>query len=292
MRAVRLHADGLTLDEIDRPTPAPGDVLVRVRAAGLTRDELTWPTDRVPAIPSYELSGETDGLGDVFALTRFDRDGVAAEYAVVPPALLVAKPPALSHVEAAALPLAALSSWQALFDHGHLEEGERVLVTGATGGVGHLGLQLARWSGAHVIAMTSDPELALELGAHELFDEAATHPVDLVFDTTGGDGAATAMHQLRDGGRFVTVAEEPSGVPGGIASTYFVVEPDRVALERIAELAEAGTIRAMVDSVFGLEDAVQAFRRLDQRGKRGKVVLRIDGYLDGSSTPSPGSMLR
>jgi NADPH:quinone reductase-like Zn-dependent oxidoreductase len=128
MRAVRLHDDGIRLDEIPVPRPTGNEALVRVHAAGITRDELTWPVDRLPAIPSYELSGVVVAIGphargfaaddEVFALTPFDRDGVAAEYAVVPADVLAPKPGRLTHVESAALALAGLSAWQGLFDHG------------------------------------------------------------------------------------------------------------------------------------------------------------------------------
>ena len=123
--AVRLHDDGLKVEEIETPSPDPGEVLVRVHAAAITRDELEWPVDRLPAIPSYELSGVVVGSGDeVYALTPFDRDGVAAEYAVVPADVLAPKPLRLSHVEAAALPMGGLTAWQALFVHGRLARGK------------------------------------------------------------------------------------------------------------------------------------------------------------------------
>jgi NADPH:quinone reductase-like Zn-dependent oxidoreductase len=289
MRAVRLHGEGvdtLSLDEIDVPKPGADDALVRVHAAGLTRDELTWPTDRLPAIPSYELSGvvveapkESDlTAGDpVVALTPFDADGVAAEFAIVPSVVLAPKPTELSHVEAASLPLAGLSAWQALLHHGRLEAGERVLVTGAVGGVGHLGTQLARWCGARVVAAVAPgaERLALELGAHEILGETGSEPFDLVFDTAGGQAAADGARRLRNGGRFVSVAEEPADVPGGVSATYFVTEPNREQLGRILELAGSGEIRPRVDSTFALGDARAAFERTEARGKRGKVVLRV-----------------
>ena len=289
MRAVRLHAEGvdtLSLDEIEVPTPGADDALVRVHAAGLTREELTWPTDHLPAIPSYELSGvvveapkESDlAAGDqVVSLTPFDADGVAAELAIVPSAILAPKPTGLSHVEAASLPLAGLSAWQALFDHGRLEAGERVLVTGAVGGVGHLGTQLSRWCGARVVAAVAPgaARLALELGAHEILGETGSKPFDLVFDTAGGQAAADGASRLRNGGRFVSVAEEPADIPAGIAATHFVVEPNREQLGRILELAGSGKIRPLVDSAFALADARAAFERTEARGKRGKVVLRV-----------------
>ena len=137
MRAVRLHSDtgidGLSFDELPVPEPGHGDVLVRVHAAGITRDELEWPVDRLPAIPSYELSGVVEAVGAavtglaagaaVYALTAFDRDGVAAEYAVVSESLLAPKPGRLDHVQSAAIPMPGLTAWQGLFEHGSLEPG-------------------------------------------------------------------------------------------------------------------------------------------------------------------------
>jgi NADPH:quinone reductase-like Zn-dependent oxidoreductase len=239
--AVRLHGDGLKVEEIETPSPGPGEVLVRTHAAAITRDELEWPVDRLPAIPSYELSGVAVESGDeVYALTPFDRNGVAAEYAVVPADVLAPKPSQLSHVEAAALPMGGLTAWQALFVHGRLARGERVLITGSAGGVGHIAVQLARHAGAEVVD---------------------SGPVDLVFDTRGGE--------LPGGERVVTIAEQ---MPG---ATYFIVEPDREQLLELTGLVEAGELRAEVDSVFQLTDAPAAFERLAARGKRGKVVLKV-----------------
>ena len=131
MRELRLHPDGLRLEEVDRPVPREGEVLVRVHAAAITRGELEWPTDRLPAVPSYELSGVVAETGEeVFALTPFDRDGVAADYALVPAVVLAPKPARLTHVEAAALPMGGLSAWQGFFLHGRLQAGERVLIRG------------------------------------------------------------------------------------------------------------------------------------------------------------------
>ncbi len=298
MRAIRLHAaggpNGLAIEQIDIPQLQMGEALVRVHAAALTRDELTWPVDRLPAIPSYELSGVvadvatgvTDlGVGEsVFALTPFDRDGAACEYAVVPAGLLAAKPHSLGHVESAAIPLAALSAWQGLFDHGRLEEGERVLIHGAAGGVGHFATQLARRRGVHVIGTVSAAgvESARRLGAHEVLDHTATpfeeavEPVDLVFDTVGGDVLDRSATVLRAGGRLVSVAEDPpAAVSEQVEATYFVVEPSRTQLVELASLVDHGTLRPEIDSVFALADAPAAFERSLAAGKRGKVVLRV-----------------
>jgi NADPH:quinone reductase-like Zn-dependent oxidoreductase len=258
MHAVRLHKpggiEGLSLDEIDEPEPGAGDVLVRVRAAAITRDELEWPTDRLPAVPSYEVSGVVaagvDGFeeGDeVFAFTGFDRDGAAADYAIVRADYVARKPQRLSHGEAAALPMPGLTAWQGLFDHGRLRAGERVLILGAHGGVGHVAVQLARLHGATVV------------------DDG---PADLVFDTAGGEKLRESPALLTEGGRLVSVAEEP---PEG-TGTYFVVEPIGEQLARLAEL----DLRPEIDSTFPLERAREAFERVAQRGKHGKVVLTCD----------------
>jgi NADPH:quinone reductase-like Zn-dependent oxidoreductase len=173
MRAIRLHAprgpEGLVFEEIETPSVQAGEALVKVHAAAITRDELEWPVDRLPAIPSYELCGvvaavahdvDAVSIGEpVYALTGFDRDGVAAEYAAVPANVLAPKPSALDHVESAVIPLAALSAWQGLFDHGGLKEGQRVLIHGAAGGVGHFATQLARRRGAYVIGTSSRANL-------------------------------------------------------------------------------------------------------------------------------------
>ena len=253
MRAVRLHDTGLAVEEIEVAAVHEGEALIRVHAAAITRDELTWPVDRLPAIPSYELSGvvadvapDVDDIEvgeEVFALTPFDRDGVAAEYAVVPAIVLAPRPMSLTHVESATLPMTGLSAWQGIFEHGALKEGERVRVLGANGGVGHLAVQLLKG------------QLAAD-------DEAP----DLVFDTVGGDELTNAVGL---GSRVVSIAEEADGV------TYFVVEPNRAQLVELGRRADAGELTPAVDSVFSLEEAGAAFDRVGERGKQGKVVLRV-----------------
>lgn len=293
MRAIRLPVTGgprdLVLDLVSTPVPQPGEALVKVHAAAITRDELEWPVDRLPAIPSYEVSGIVTAVADdvdavrvgdaVYALLPFDRDGAAAEYVAVSAGHLAPKPRTLEHVESAAVPLAALSAWQALFDHGQLQRGQRVLVLGAMGGVGHLAVQIARDRGAHVIgeASRANAESVRGLGAHEVLDtdtwaESGFEPVDLVFDTVGGSRFARSASLLREGGRMVSVAASP---PEGIDADYFVVEPNRDQLVELTRLAEDGELRPQIDSVFPLEDARTAFERSQARGKHGKVVLRV-----------------
>ena len=296
MRAVRLRTpegpEGLTLEQIDVPEVAHGEALIRVHAAAITRDELDWPVDRLPATPSYELSGvvtvvapgvERVQVGDaVFALTPFDRDGVAAEFAAVPDAVLAPKPEVLDHMEAAAMPMATLSAWQGLSVHGGLEAGQRVIVHGAAGGVGHLAVQLAAQRAAYVIGTTSSSTSAgivRSMGANEVIDSAAIFgsgidPVDLVFDTVGGDVLARSPQLLRHGGRLVTIADEP---PEGVDATYFVVEPDGDQLSKVADLVDQGALHPSIDSVFPIDEFRAGFERTMASGKRGKVVLQVIG---------------
>ena len=243
MRALRLYPQGFVLEEVARPEPGPGEVLVRVHAAAITRDELTWSADRLPAIPSYELAGVVEASGEeVVALTPFDRDGVAADYAAVPDTLLAPKPAGLNHEQAAALPMPALSAWQGLVVRGRLEAGERVLITGARGGVGHVAVQLVRALGG---ALVEEGEAC-----------------DLLFDTAGGKALARSADRA---GRVITIAAERPG------AEYFVVEPNG------AQLASLPELRPEVDSVFPLEDFRSAFERCAARGKHGKVVLHVAG---------------
>jgi NADPH:quinone reductase-like Zn-dependent oxidoreductase len=291
MRVVRLRAAGgpeqLAVEEADKPRPGPAEALVRVHAAAITRGELEWPVDRLPAIPSYELSGVIEEVGggvagvadgdEVFALTPFDRDGVAADYTAVRADLLVPRPRALGHAESAAIPLPALTAWQGLFDHGRLGADERVLIHGAAGNVGGFAVQLARGAGAHVIgtASAANLDLVLELGAHDVVDategfEDALEPVDVVFDTVGGERLRRSRAVLRPAGRLVSVAAEPPD--GGV---YFVVEPNRDQLHSLARLVDRGDLRPPPVEVFPLTSAPQAFARSLEPGRRSKVVLAV-----------------
>ena len=174
MMALRAHARGgaeqLVFEQAPVPVPGPGDALVEVHAAGITFAELTWDLswttrdgrDRTPVIPSHEVSGVVRGLGEnarglsigeeVYGLIAFDRNGAAADYVTAPAADLADRPRSVSHAQAASLPLAALTAWQALTDHADLQPGERVLVRGGAGGVGVYAVQLAAILGADVTA--------------------------------------------------------------------------------------------------------------------------------------------
>ena len=269
---------------------------MRVEAAAITRDELDWPADRLPATPSYEFSGIVAEVGqgvddlaagqEVFALSGFDRDGAAAEYVLVPGEVLAPKPGTLGHVESASLPLAGLSAWQGLFDHGRLREGERVLIHGAAGGVGGLAVQLAHVRGAFVVGTcsTDNVQTARELGADEVIDHTTTRfedvvgQVDLVFDTVGGDRLERSLAVLgkaADWSRWPPSLRRRKRPSGGVEAVYFVVEPNRSQLVEIARLADGGELRPTIDAVFPLREARSAFERSLGGKRRGKIVLSV-----------------
>jgi NADPH:quinone reductase-like Zn-dependent oxidoreductase len=225
----------------------------------------------------------------VYALTGFDRDGAAADYTIVRKEVVARKPRTLSHIESATIPLAALTAWQALFDHGELRVGQRVLIHGAVGGVGSMAVQLAHGRGAHVIgtASTGSLDIARRLGADEVVDhktmrfEDIVDEVDLVFDTVGGEALERSPAVLRRGGRLISIASEPSqdrAAERGIAAIYFIVEPNRAQLVEITKLVDNRELQPTVAEVFPLKDGRSAFARSLDREHRGKVVLSvIDG---------------
>ena len=300
MDAIRLHTPngpaGLVYEQVEIPQPKEGEVLVRVHAAAITRDELDWPVDRLPAIPSYEFSGvvskpgsrvEEIKIGDeVYALSSFQRDGAAADYILVQEEFLAPKPKKLDHIQSASIPLAALTAWQGLFEHGYLARGQRVLIHGATGGVGHFAVQLAHQCGAYVIGTvsTANIPLARELGVEKIVDYTATQfedvvsEVDLVFDTVGGDRLERSPVIIRKGGRLISVASEPPQEAAnalGIKALYFVVSPNREQLVEIAKLVDAVLIKPIVNEVFPLAKGRQAFERSQLHRGIGKIVLQV-----------------
>ena len=293
MRALRVHElgepAGVRLETVPTPSPGDGEMLIRVHAAAITRDELTWPEGRLPATPSYEFSGEVVGLGasasdfaigdEVYGMALFDRDGAASDYFAAPQAVLARKPSTIDHAVAATVPLPALSAWQAVFDHGLLESGQRVLVHGATGAVGHFAVQLARRAGAHVIATASagNLEAARAVGADEVLDRATPYedsltPVDLVFDAAGGDAAQRSAPLVRPGGRLVSIISEPAEITG-VTTIFFIVEPNREELDQLTELIESGGLQLMAHEAYPLDDAVSAFEASMDRAHRGKIVF-------------------
>lgn len=308
MMAVRLHRRGgpeqLTYEDAPKPAPGAADALVRVHACAITPTELSWGTtyttregvERFPTIPGHELSGVVEAVGAgarapsvggaVYALTDFWRNGAAADYVVVRAADLAPKPKNLTHTQAAAVPLSALTAWQALFDHAGLMKGQRVLIHAAAGGVGTYAVQLAKGRGAHVIgtARAANETLLRDLGADEVIDYTAVRfedrvrDVDIVLDSVGGDTLERSWGVLRKGGVLVTIADSAPAERAakyGVRSVEFIVEPNRAQLIEIAHLIEAGALRVIVEATFPLPEARAAFERGLGGHNRGKLVLRV-----------------
>ncbi len=308
MTALRAHRRGgpevLAVEDAPIPVPAAGEVLVAVHAAAITFDELTWEetwtrdgASRTPVIPSHEISGVVVETGSsavhfaqgdtVYGLIRFDRDGGAAEYVAVPAQDLAAKPSSVSHVSAAALPLAGLTAWQALVDHAGVRHGERVLVTGGAGGVGALAVQLAAQLGADVTAsVRSDAvELVRNLGARKVIDvrsaalDDSQAAYDVVIDTVGGPTPRDLFRVLRGGGRLVALS---APIPAGVADEYdvtamfFVVTPDRDQLAALAALVDRGQLHVEIAATFPLAEGREAFESGQRSGRRpGKTVIVV-----------------
>jgi NADPH:quinone reductase-like Zn-dependent oxidoreductase len=308
MCALRAHRRGgpevLVVESAPVPLPADDEVLVAVHAAAITFDELTWDetwtwngVSRVPIILSHEISGVVTEIGpgvedlepgdEVYGLIPFDRDGGAADYVTVPAEDLAAKPSAVSHTVAAALPLAGLTALQALVDHARVQRGERVLVTGAAGGVGLLTVQLAAQLGAEVTAtVRSDAgELVRNLGAHNVIDvrtqafDDSRATYDIVIDTVGGDTLQRSFAVLHRGGRLVTLSAPPA--PGmadqyGVTATFFVVIPNRDQLARLAALVDRGELHVEIAAAYPLISGREAFESGQLTGRRpGKTVLVV-----------------
>jgi len=305
MKAVRMREpkgfegiEGLVYEDAPDPQPAIGDALVQVRAASFTPTELVWPlrTDRAgcereTVIPAHEGSGVVVALGygaagvsvgeEVYGLIDGYRDGWAAEYVAIEARSLAPKPATVNFVEAAALPQAGLTSWQALFDHGHLKSGQTVVIHGAAGGVGSTGVQLARWAGAHVIGTgrAGSRQRVLELGADDFIDleqdgwETAIGQVDLVYDAIGGDVLARSPAIVKPGGAVVSVMNPLPTDRDDIRVVHFVRDPSGAQLREITRLVDEGTVTPQVGAVYPLADAREAFMAKSTQHIPGKVVL-------------------
>jgi NADPH:quinone reductase-like Zn-dependent oxidoreductase len=314
MRAVVAETTGgsdvLALVEVPVPIAVGSEFLVKVHAAGVNPIDAKTRSGAGPAavadwplILGCDFSGTVVAspyeahpikVGDeVYGMTIFPRTpGTYAEYVPVPALFLTKKPRGLSHVEAAAVPLAALTAWGAVVEVAKAHEGQRVLIHAGAGGVGHFAIQFAAFFGAHVITTGSTRNLAWlrELGAHEVIDYTAAPfeeqiaPVDIVIDLVGNvvaDTGSRSLQVLRPGGLIVNV---PSGswptlaedaTQAGVRSTEYRVSPDATALAVITRLIDSGDVRVYVDQVFDLADAAAAHEALESGHTRGKMVLRV-----------------
>jgi NADPH:quinone reductase-like Zn-dependent oxidoreductase len=300
MNALRAHRRGgpevLVYEEAPVPTAGDDEVLIAVHAAAITFDELTWdPTwerdgkDRTPITPSHEFCGEVVALGSgvtsviagesVYGMVPWESDGAAAEFVTVPASQIAAKPTTLSAVEAAALPLPALTAQQALFDHADVGEGDRVLVMGGAGGVGGYAVQMAAAAGADVTATSRGAiDYVRDLGARRVIDVRSEtvegNTYDVVIDTVSGD---VPYALVREGGRLVTLQNPPDenqAKQSGITAVFFVVTADTEQLTRLARRVDDQGLKVTIAATFPLEQGAAAYASRSTRGP-GKTVLTM-----------------
>jgi NADPH:quinone reductase-like Zn-dependent oxidoreductase len=303
MKAVRMHEptgiSGLVYEEAPDARPMACDVLVKVAACGITHNELDYPIwtcraghQRTLVIPGAEVSGVVAALGvgtagievgaEVFGLTDQWRDGTAAEYVAVEARNVAPKPTTVDHVDAAAVPRAGLTAWQALFDHGKLAKGQTVVIHGAGGAVGSTAVQLARWAGATVIGTGRNHSRALvtELGADHFVDldaerlEDAVSQVDLVFDAAGGQVLVQSASVVKPGGSLVSVAAFPPFGREDAREIFFIQESNRAQLIELARLVDEGHLRPQVGAVYPLAQAAEAYSAKAAGGIPGRIILQ------------------
>lgn len=295
----------LQLAERDRPEPAGTEVLVRVHAAGV--NPVDWVTRAgdgllrsLPLTVGWDVSGvvEETGLGvtrfapgdEVFGMPWFPREaGAYAQYVAAPSRQFARKPAALTHTEAAGLPLAGLTAWQVLVDTAAIQPGQRVLITAAAGGVGHLAVQIAKAHGAHVIgtARAAKHGFLRALGADETIDYTTTDPtaraadLDVILDSVGAADGHAWLPALKPGGILIPFAHDDdpalseAAASRGIRVSTVLVEPDGHGLEALARLAETGQLRVEIEATLPLAQAAKAHQISESGRTRGKIVLTV-----------------
>ncbi len=306
MRAATVTEYGspITVVEVDRPGLAPDSVMIEVHASsvnpidsliarGVMKEQLPY---RLPWVVGYDVSGVVVECGadvtdfhvadEVFGRADSFQAGTMAEFAMIKQADLAIKPANLSHQPAAGVPLAGLTAWQALVEHGRVQPGEKVLIHAGSGGVGSLAIQIAKHLGAVVATTTSGSNLGMveDLGADvaidyqtQRFDEELSD-YDLVIDTLGGESLERSFATVKRGGRIVSIkGEAPKGLADerGVQFTAFYMSPSGSMLTTLAGLIESGAVRPIVDSVFPLSEVQQAFEHSDAGRARGKIIIQV-----------------
>ena len=308
MKAVRIHEYGnrnvLAFEDAPMPSIASNEVLVRVVAAsvnpvdwkireGYLKEMISYP---MPLTLGWDVSGVVTAVGAdvtrfrvgdaVYSRPDIKRNGTYAEYVAIRDSEIALKPLTISHNEAASLPLAGITAWEALITTAQLSAGQKVLIHAGSGGVGSLAIQLAKTRGAHVIATTSGKNRALveSLGADEVIDYKTQNfaeilgDIDVVFDTLGGDIQESSWSVLKKGGILVSIVNPPSDTKAselGVRGAFLFIEPNAYILEQLAELVEQGKLRPVIGAEFALQDIEKA-HALSETGRTvGKIVLYV-----------------
>ncbi|TML36334.1 MAG: NADP-dependent oxidoreductase [Actinobacteria bacterium] len=298
MRAIVVRETGepdvLQLEETDAPEPSDGEVLIVVRAASV--NPVDWKYRRglaekpLPAILGLDVSGtvessRADGFAEGDDVFGWAASGGYAELATASASAIAKKPAAVSHEQAASIPVAGITAWQSLFDRGGLTEGQTAVIAGAAGGVGHFAVQLAKHAGARVIGTGSarNRDFVLGLGADEYVDyteqdvgEVVSGVADVAFDAVGGDTTETLLPTLREGGILVTIAAAPpeeAAAERGARAVLHVTSPSAEQLARVADLVASGDVRVEISEVLPLSEVKRAHELSESGHTRGKIVL-------------------
>jgi NADPH:quinone reductase-like Zn-dependent oxidoreductase len=307
MKAVRIHSFGgpevLKLEELQTPSLADDQVLIRVQTASVNPVDYKTRAGKYPAVKADQLprvlgrdvAGKVEQCGAgvrswqpgdaVYALLDRERGGYA-QLVALNADLCARAPKNLSATEAAAIPLAGLTAWQGLFDHGQLREGQSVLIHGGAGGVGHLAIQFAKARGAHVstTVSTRDIDFARELGADIVIDRSAQRfeellsDIDLVFDLVAGEVQKRSIQVLTRGGTLVSTLGKPDESAlkeREIRGVGYMAEPNAAQLNEITQLIEAGKVRPYVHATFPLAEVARAHEVSEKDHPRGKIVLEV-----------------
>lgn len=308
MKAIQYSSFGgpdvLHCEDVPRPVAGTGEVLVRVKAAGV--NPLDWKVRSgymkevfqglLPIVPGGDVSGIVEEAGpgaadfkagdEVYGWLGAQKNGTYAEYVAAKAAWLAPKPKSLDFVQAAGVPLVALVAWQTLFDTAHLALGQTVLIHGASGGVGHLAVQLAKWKGAKVIGTASarNADFLREIGVDKVIDyqqerfEELIRNVDVVLDTQAGETQQRSYKVLKTGGILVSTLgiENPAEAKKyGVRAVGFVNHPDGAELRQIAKLIDEGALKPAISTVMPLRDAAKAQEQSQTGHVRGKIVLNV-----------------
>jgi NADPH:quinone reductase-like Zn-dependent oxidoreductase len=307
MKAVRFHEYGgpevLKYEDAPKPEAGPGELLIRVHAtsvnpvdwkirAGYLKQMLKY---QLPLIPGWDVSGVVESAGPgahfkpgdpVYSRPDMSRNGTYAEYVVVKESEVSPKPKSIDHSTAGAIPLAALTAWQALYDAAKISAGQKLLIHGAAGGVGTFAVQLAKLKGAYVIATASkkNHDFLRSLGADECIDynttkfEDVVRDADLVLDTITGETMERSWKVLKKGGMLVSILEPPNpekAAAHGCRCHHTFVQANAEELVQIAALVDAGKLKAIIERVYPLSEARAAQESNAQGHTRGKIVLRV-----------------
>jgi len=307
MNAVLLESFGgsraLRVKEIEKPQPGAAEVLVRVHAASINPVDYKIASGKYPAVTDAQLpivlgrdiSGTVVSCGrqvkdlqegdEVYALLDPAHGGFA-EYVALNANLCVPKPAKLDHTAAAAVPLAAITAWQGLFDHGQLESGQRVLIHGGAGGVGHFAVQFAKERSALISSTgtAGDKDFLRLLGADQVVDyksdrfDDVVQDVDLVFDLVAGDTQERSWHVLKNGGTFISTLTKPSETMAKdhhARARNYTAQPNAVELAEIGQLINAGKVTPYIEATYPIEEVGLALLRLEGRHTQGKIVLEV-----------------